>query len=313
MLRSTFQLLAVSFLFLPLFSGCFWFENSHFEGAVWSDDGEAVAFVSHSYMARKTFGHTQKKDYYTRVNVSDTFEGDYAGTQLGSAMPGRMTSLYYMKSEGYVLVGRESKKTEVSNGQNPNEERTITFDKMELDGTQTQVARVTGLTMVSCDGGQSAFSGLPPVVVFPSPDGKRFAVLKGESSCESVSQTISFLDAHTLEHEGETIEVDLNALVPTGVAQPAMLVNLLPMAWLDDESFMIGFGAFQSDMTKGWVYTVNGETSWREDMKFDCLYPATSSSYVNAQGQSIEIGHGGWLDIGPASSDADGQTFGCSE
>jgi len=232
---------------------------------------------------------------------------------VGSAMPGQTTSLYYMKSEGYLLVGRMSKKTEVSDGQNPNEERTITFDKMELDGTQTQVARETGLTMISCDGGQSAFSGLPPVVVFPSPNGKRFAVLKGESSCESVSQTISFLDAHTLEPEGDTFDVDLDALVPGNVAQPALLVNLLPMAWLDDENFMIGFGAFQSDMTKGWVYSPEEEPSWRDDMKFDCLYPATSSSYVNAQGQSVDIGYGGGFEIGPETSGADNQAFGCSQ
>ena len=151
------------------------------------------------------------------------------------------------------------------------------------------------------------------MTVIPSPDGKTFAVLKGASSCDSVSQTLTFVDAHTLETKGETFDIDLDALVPGNVAQPASLVNLLPMAWLDNDDFMIGLGAFMSDMTQGWVYASEEEPEWREDMKFDCLYPATSSSYVNDKGQSIEVGGGGWFNVGPETSGPDSQTFGCSE
>lgn len=309
--RLNLKLLFVTFLLAPLFAGCLWIENDNFEGAVWADDGEGVAYISSSYMTRKSFGHNQKKDFHTRLRVADSDLEN--GQQVGSVMEGRATVLYYMKREGYLLVGRESAKTEVSNGQNPNEQRTITFDKMELDGTKIQVARETGLTMVSCDGGSSAFSGLPPVTVIPSPDGKTFAILKGASTCERVLQTLTFVDAHSLETKGETFDIDLDALVPGNVAQPALLVNLLPMAWLDDDNFMIGFGSFMSDMTKGWVYAAEEEPVWRENMKFDCLFPATSSSYVNENGQSIEVGSGGWFDVGPENSGPDSQTFGCSE
>jgi hypothetical protein len=72
MLLKCIQSLMVSLIFLPLFTGCFWLENDNFEGAVWADDGEGLAYISSSYMTRKSFGHQEKKDFHTRLKVADS-------------------------------------------------------------------------------------------------------------------------------------------------------------------------------------------------------------------------------------------------
>ena len=314
MMNTPFQRFALSFLFLTLFSGCFWVENSNFESAVWADDGSAVAYVGHSYMAKNAFTYTKKKEFHTRLYVSEELQSqDHVGEQVGSVMPGQTVSLYYMKREGYLLVGRWSEIIEDSATSTLKEFRTFTYDKVTLDGTKTQVARETGPIMLSCNNDDTAWSGLVPLEVIPSPDGKRLAVIKGVNTCEGPSQTVTFLDATTLQPQGESIEVDLIALVPESAGDPQYTLSFLPKAWLDNDNFMIGFGAFQNDGTQGWVYSPNTEPQWHEGVAFDCLYPSTTSSYVDASGRVVYVTDWGTFHHGPEDDDFEETSYGCSE
>ena len=308
------QLVVLPCLFLPLFTGCLWYEGSNFDGAVWSNDGTEVAYIGHSYMARNAFTYTKKKDYHTRLYVSEHLQSfDQLGTQVGSVMEGQTIALHYMKTQGYLLVSRQSEIIESEEGEDWAEVRTFVTDKVTLDGVRTEVARETGPTMVSCDGGHVASSGLPPLTVIPSPDGKRLVVLRGDSTCAGSTQTLTFLDAGSLEQEGESLEVDLLALAPQSVSDPHYVLNFLPKAWLDDDRFMIGTGSFQSEGVQGWVFSPHTEPLWHDGLDFDCLYPSTTSSYVNEEGLTIYVSESGSVHNGVQDPNFQETTFGCPE
>ena len=308
------QTFLFAILCLPLFTGCRWYENDHFEGAVWADDGSAVAYVSHSYMAKNAFTYIKKKDFHTRLYVNEHLQSqDHLGEQVGSVMPGKTVALYYMKREGYLLAGRRSEQIENTESTTLKEYFAYTYDKVAMDGTATQVAREVGPTMLSCEDPEMASSGLLPLEVIPNPDGTRLVVLRGTNSCSGSSLSLTFLDADTLQPLDEAVEVDLATLVPESVGNPQYTLSFLPKAWLDNDNFMIGFNAFYGEGMPGWVYSPQTAPQWRDGVDFDCLYPSTTSSYVNDAGLTVYVEAGGLIHHGVQDDDYEETAFGCSE
>ena len=184
--------------------------------------------------------------------------------------------------------------------------------RMRKDGFSVKSQRVP-MTKILARTNKYAVCQPPTDLPHKAPDGKRFAVIKGVNTCEGPSQTVTFLDAATLQPQGESVDVDLIALVPESAGDPQYTLSFLPKAWLDNDSFMIGFGAFQNDGTQGWVYSPNTEPQWREGVAFDCLYPSTTSSYVDASGRVVYVTDWGTFHHGPEDDDFEETSYGCSE
>ena len=67
-----------------------------------------------------------------------------------------------------------------------------------MDGTVTPLGGGSYLTSLSCDG-VTSYGPVSPTPGHPEPRWERLSALEAQTSCETRSQSVSFLDAHSLE------------------------------------------------------------------------------------------------------------------
>ena len=128
-----------------------WSEGSDFSHAVFSDDGQGVAAVRLSFDQKDKVTHTTKKNFNTQVLMKET-TSKVKPSELTDAMPGRAIDLFYMRSEGYLILGRETDRVDLPDGSKQSE---IYYDYITMDGEVTSLGGGTYLTALSCDGGTS--------------------------------------------------------------------------------------------------------------------------------------------------------------
>ena len=116
------------------------------------------------------------------------------------------------------------------------------------------------------------------------------------TTCQGKTGTITFLD-------GNTLRVLDGPTAVTPFDDPNLLVD---GAWTEDSQFILAAASFAGP--RGTLYGPNIESEPIEGIDYSCLYPATSSSTVNAAGETIEVVDG-VLNIRAASPPV--ETFGC--
>ncbi len=299
---STLPILATSLvLLLPaLLSGCFWLPMSDWQHAVWSDDGEGVAFVQRSFEGQNRIGHTAERAHQFEVYTSSLSSPDDA-TQLAGPFTGDVAGLYFMGSAGYLVVGRSSRGTPGADDDAP-EVETWGYELVDLDGVVNPVLETEGTSEVECGGEGIGYHLDSLLDVIPSPDGSILARLVSELSCEATlpvqSLTLSFLQAPGLQAIGEALDIDTGAVLPDGD------VSGLLSGWLADGSFAIAAWGEHD----GWLIEPGGTPVWGALPGEHCLQPPTSSGEFRADGMRVWIDTDGTLNF---ADEEQSEVFGC--
>ena len=279
-------------------SGCGWDEDSGWSSqAAWADDGQEAALVFEYFESKNRTTHIARRNFESEVHLSGIPGiSNRPRRQIDGRQPGQVRHLYFMRSQGYVIVGRIE--TNAAPAQGRNQFANYVFEKIDLQGNSTPLGSLQAQSMISCDAeGNSATSTGDPLLVVPSPDGLVLAKVESTVTCNGRDSTLNFLNADTLEVIGGPYEMWSrdNAL------------GLDAFAWLPNGEFAIaapGFGGVDGES-----YTVDGQTRSLAGFEFDCFYPATSSSDINTSGQEIHYEAGDRQTIMINETDQPG--FGC--
>ncbi len=286
-----------------------WGEGSKYSNAVFSDDGQGVAAVLLSFDKKDKLTHTAKKNFTTQVLMKDTTSSVKPST-LTDPMPGRTIDLFYMRSEGYIILGRETDQVVLPDGSRESE---IYYDYITSEGTVISLGGGTFLTSLSCDGGHSYGPVSPPLRVIPSPDGSILARFEAQTTCASRTQSVTLLDAQDLTVIGGPYAVADVAKV--GVGANAMWATL-DIGWASDDSFAAaywGSGATFASL-KATLFEAGKAPKKNVAISTTCFYPPTTSSDVRADGTSVSIDDAtGTISLAPFT-EASGYmgAFGCN-
>jgi hypothetical protein len=299
---STRPLTALIVLLLPAFlSGCFWVPMSDWQYAVWSDDGEGVAFVQRSFEGQELIGHTNERSHEFEVYTSSFSSPDNV-TQLAGPFTGDAAGLYFMGSAGYLVVGRTSRGTSGADD-DAGEVDTWNYDLIEVDSAAlTPVAATEAVSVLRCEEDGIGYHLDSALDVIPSPDGSALATLVSGLSCDGLtpvqSVTLSFLQAAGLEAIGEPLDIDLSDVLPAGE------VSTLARGWLADGSFAIAGWAQE----EGWLIEPGGAPVWGALPGEGCLEPPTTSGEFRGDGMRVWIDPDGSLSFATEEEDS---IFGC--
>ena len=104
---------SIPFLVLScaLFSGC-WVGGERYEFPVFSDDAEAVAAVYVAFETRKGMANDPERDHAIQVLTAEGTE-PWSLEALTDLLEGQAVDLFFMHSQGYVLLGREGPELEL--------------------------------------------------------------------------------------------------------------------------------------------------------------------------------------------------------
>jgi len=300
----------IALLVPPLLSGCLWLPMNDWQHAVWSDDGEGVAFVQRSFEGQNLIDfnrgpNTSERDHEFEIYTSSLSSPDNS-TQLAGPFTGNLVGLYFMASAGYLVAGRATTPSPYEGDEAP---ATESYDLIDLDGTVTSIAAVDYLWHgLQCEDEGVWLQNDGVVDVIPSPDGSILARLVAGLTCEDTlpvqSVTLSFLEAPGLQAIGEPLFID------TGVL-PEGNECCVRSGWLADGSFAItGLGwEFPDREQEGWLIEPGGEPVWGALPGEDCLEPPTTSSVFRADGMRVWIDGDGTL--GFEDEEDNPEVFGC--
>ena len=310
-MRSTMRrLLLTSLLVFPLLSvtACdSWEADSSYEYPVFSEDGASIAAVYMTFESKDNVTHTARRNFQSQLLMrSSLSSGQFQA--MTPLRDGQVVDLFFMSEEEYMVIGRRGAEADQGDGSRT---ATITYEKVTVDGTSTDLGNVTTTTMLSCDGGSSS-AGLPlPLQFMPSPDGSVLAKYEAQTSCTSRTQTLTFIDALTLA----VIRGPVTLTEPNMPLLPGGYWPMTDIAWRADGRLAVAYwGNFsEPDMLNATVYSVDG-TVEEVAMHHGCFYPKTSSSDVRADGAYVSLdGQSGEVNITPNGFNGMpmNNTFGC--
>ena len=84
-----------------------WEENHDYTFPVFSDDGVGVAAVRHTYLGKDKFTHMAKKDFWSQVLVKENTDASVP-TPLTAPRAGKTEDIFFMRTRGYVILGRRT-------------------------------------------------------------------------------------------------------------------------------------------------------------------------------------------------------------
>ena len=292
-------------LSLTLFCSCTWQEQIRYEFPVFSDDGEASAAVLTSYEARSAFAKDDEQGHLVQALLAEETETE-SPSALGEALDGRLIDypdpqFFFMRSEGYIVLGRQGPDDEHSDGSMENQ---IWFDQISLDGTLTPLGEGVFVTHIECKEGASGDT-LSPLRFIPSPDGTILAKFEAETSCTERSLQLSLLDASTQSVLAGPYDVPDST---TGDRYAEV-----DLGWTTDSAFAVGFSTDGGDVEsyEAVLYRVDAEPETDVSMSSDCFSPPTTSSPTNAEGDTLAIDEEtGEIFIEPEEW---GRVFGCED
>ena len=282
-------------------SGCAsWSDATEWNLPVWSDDGKQAAVVMHE-LERKvrpwSLGNAyDKRNFSAQVKIA-TIATPASKSQfksLGPVRDGEAEALYYMATQGYVILGRghERIKTKGSN----NESQTLIWERIDMAGKVKQVAKATGLVMISCPPNSSgASSTMWPVEVLPSRDGKTLAVVSATPTCSATAVEVKFLDAATLVQQGSTIKLHPNEFGAN--AMKSYQGATMDPAWDKSGALVIGSGLGTGMKLWGWKIVPGDAPQKVYDLNIEDYWPETSSSSEHEKNGWISVGSDGVLEI----------------
>jgi hypothetical protein len=283
-----------------------WEDADKYSYPVFSEDGAGIAGVFMTYEAKDTFTHTKTRNHSSQVVMKENTNSS-APAKLTPLMDGAVRDLFFMRDEGYIVLGRHGGETQMSDG---SYERKIWYDIVDLDGKVTAIESGTYLSMLSCDGGTSSSSTAGPLRVIPSPDGSVLAKFEATSSCTERTMQVTFLDPSDLSVvDGPHDVADVAA---TGMGSTSFWATT-DLGWTDEDIFSVGFwGTGTSlDHVGATQLEVSGDVDEEVETHMSCFYPPTTSSETNEDGETVEMDEGtGTVKITTASW---GNVYGCDD
>ena len=278
------------------FPGC-WEDMEGWSGsAVWSDDDTSVAGIYEYFEGRNTPTHLRKRNIESEVFLMTYGDDQEQSRRVMQRRQGRINDLFYMKAEGYLIVNREERLPDLDEGMNLMSRFYV--DKVTLNGEVTSLGSRQALTMISCDAeGNSATTTGEVISAFPSPDGELVARVETMTTCQDQTVTITFLDAQTLQQLGEEF---ISARDVNGT------LGITDYAWLESGRFAEVTTSIQGP--RGASYAPNTDPQDLEGLAYECFFPATNSSDINAAGVYVSI-NDGRVDL--SAPDPFANTFGC--
>ena len=261
-----------------------WDADESYTWPVFSDDGEGIAAVKLTYKAKSTITHTKKKDFKVQLLMKENLDSS-APAPLTGLLPGHVIDVFFMRSEGYVVLGRH---TDWLGSYAGGSEAVVTYEKVGMDGSRTTIASGTYPVAISCSGDQSKANAAPQLRVVPSPDGGLLAMYESEMSCTERHQTVTLLDAATLGIVAGPFEVPGPGPDSFGGGVSWKPVE---MGWTEDGAFATGFWGHGPDFDHLWTthFRPGAEPLVDQALSMGCLYPATTSSGSDAEGLSVHI------------------------
>ena len=263
-----------------------WDQGSRYDYPVFSDDGGGIAAVYMEFEGKDTITHLKTRNYQTQVLRKDN-TGSTTPMAITDLMPGRVADLFYMRSAGYLILGRHGDEFETSDG---HMERYIAYDRVSLNGEVTSLGEGTFRSMLSCDGGTSKEAVSSPLRVIPSPDGQLLARFEATTTCESRVQTVTLLDAEDLS------VVDGPFEIPEAEGPASSFANgpgwtTLDMGWTESGAFGVSYWGSGETFasTKATLYKAGHAVQKGVTMSPGCFYPPTSSSGMRADGYVSNI------------------------
>jgi len=155
-----------------------WEAGHEYALAVFSDDGGGVAAVRHTFQGKDTITHVKQKDFQVQLLMKQNVDGTTPAALTG-VLPGKAIEVFFMGSEGYLVLGRHTNWLGSYDG---GSEGTVTYEKVSLDGTVTTIASGTFPVWVSCGDDQGQTSTVPQLRAIPSPDGGLLALFESETT-----------------------------------------------------------------------------------------------------------------------------------
>ncbi len=277
--------------------GCGWKDMEDWSShAVWSDDDAAVVGVYEYFEGKNTVTHLKKRSIKSEVYLMPYGAHDGEPRLLMPQRPGRISKLFFMRTAGYLIVNREDRLEELDDGMNQMSHFYV--DKVGLDGTVESLGSRQALTMISCDAeGQSATTTGDVITAYPSPDGGLIARVDTNTSCQRQTATITFLDPLNLSTVGEQFTTSHNVGQHLGITD---------YSWLENGRFAQVTTSFRGPA--GNSYAPGTEPEDISGMPYDCFFPATTSSDINAAGEYVNTSDG-MVQI--STSEHSQPTFGC--
>jgi len=280
-----------------------WNDASGYSNAVFSEDGEHVAAVFQTFEEKNLVTHMARRNFSSQVVLQQSNGSLQPLTEL---MDGGVAEFFYQEGAEFLILSRRGEQVEDDDG---NEVGWIKIDRIDLDGTVTPLASASGILMLSCDGGTSKTSTNLLRRFIPNPEGTLLAAIESETTCSARVQTLTFLDAQTLEAIQAPIPLEDGAgsgFAPLGSWSPQ------EMAWMEDGTFAVSSWADSAgpDLLNAQIYTVGQTTMDTGVLNFGCFFPPTASNDQSTSGESVTIDEEtGEVSI---SNDSSGSGFGCS-
>lgn len=253
------------------------------------------------YEQRSTITHIQKRNRSTQVLVKENLDSS-TPEAITELMDGGVHDLFFMRDAGYLVLGRATDRMDISDGSS---EWDLWYDRIDLGGSITALGGGTVLSMLSCDGGESSSSVAPPIRFIPSPDGSLLAKFESNTTCNQRTQTITFLDALSLE------------VVMGPKAVPDLQQNMgfwptIELAWLAGDGFAVGHwgSGITIDHYSTTIFYPDGSQEENQEVHISCFYPLTTSSDVSGAKQVQIDEHSGVISI---ANSANNTSYGCFE
>jgi len=267
--------LTLGFILLGgLLTGCSWTDMEEWSSqGIWSDDGEAAIGVYQYFEGKNTRTHLKKRNMETVIYHFADVNGAAEPQIILPRGRGWATQIYFMRSQGYLIVHRQERLPDLDDGANRTEN--YTAYKITLAGQVSRLGETRALSMISCDAaGQSAVSTGDVLTVIPSPDGLILAKVETQVTCQGRTGQLTFLDAEDL------------TILDGPFDLPRVGVDTIPgRAWSTDGRFMVGSTGFGG--VAGQSYAPSTMPQPLPDLDFSCFFPETTSSDTNDQGQSL--------------------------
>jgi hypothetical protein len=297
-------------LSLTLLCSCTWQSESRYEFAVFSEDGEASAAVMTTYEARKRITHDDEQAYQVQVLLAEEPETSLPPA-ITDNLDGRVidyptVQLFFMRNEGYLLLGLEGPDVELDDGGMEND---LWFHQIYLDGTITLLGGGSFQSHLSCKGGLSGDT-LSPLRFIPSPDGTILARFEAETSCTERALQLTLLDSASETVLAGPYDVPDPTSEAPGDGERYAEVEI---GWTEDDAFAVGFSTEGGggETFDAVLYRVDSDPQTGVSLSSDCFNPPTSSSETNADEETLTIDEEtGRIQIDPEEF---GRAFGCED
>jgi hypothetical protein len=259
-----------------------WNDATGYSNAVFSENGDHVAAVFQTFEEKNLVTHMATRNFSSQVVLQQNNGSLQPLTEL---MEGGVAELFYQKEAEFLILSRRGEQVEDDSG---SEVGWIKVDRIDLDGTVTPLASASGIMMLSCDGGTSKTSTNLLRRFIPNPEGTLLAAIESETTCSARIQTLTFLDAQTLEAVQAPIALEDGAGTGFGA-----IGSWSPqeMAWMEDGTFAVSSWAESAgpDLLNAQVYTVGQSSMDTAVLNFGCFFPPTASHYHSIAGESVQI------------------------